>query len=83
MRDSAEVHICGSDAEIIQIRHTGKGYLYYIVDSEGESAVIDALLDSAVYLSLAQQSNTQLYLPTTSDVNLKTEIASVMLFYSW
>ena len=60
MRDSAEVHTCWSDAEIIQIPRTGNDYLSYIVGSEGEAAVIDASLDPAVYLCLAQQRGWQI-----------------------
>lgn len=40
--------------EIIQVRRAGKGCLSYLVLSGGEAAVIDASLDPAVYLSLAQ-----------------------------
>jgi len=51
----ADVPICCSDVEIIQIRRTGKGCLSYLVGSDGEAAVIDPSLDPAVYLDLAQQ----------------------------
>ncbi len=53
--NSAEVQVPNSDARIIQVRRTGKGCLSYIVGSDDEAAVIDAALQSQVYLSLASE----------------------------
>jgi glyoxylase-like metal-dependent hydrolase (beta-lactamase superfamily II) len=43
-----------SQAQIIQVRRTGKGCLSYIVGSGGIAAVVDASLAPEVYLELAQ-----------------------------
>lgn len=49
----AEVQLPG--ATVLQVRRTGKGCLSYIVGSASEAAVIDASVDAAVYLRLAQE----------------------------
>jgi glyoxylase-like metal-dependent hydrolase (beta-lactamase superfamily II) len=51
--NSAEVPVGGTEAQVIQVRRTGKGCLSYLVGSEGEAGVIDAALDPEVYLHLA------------------------------
>jgi glyoxylase-like metal-dependent hydrolase (beta-lactamase superfamily II)/rhodanese-related sulfurtransferase len=51
--NSAEVPVEGSDAEVVQIRRTGKGCLSYLVGSRGEAAVIDAAVDPEVYAGYA------------------------------
>jgi len=51
----AEVPVAGSDAEVVQVRRTGKGCLSYLVGSGGEAAVIDAALDPEVYMGLARE----------------------------
>jgi glyoxylase-like metal-dependent hydrolase (beta-lactamase superfamily II) len=50
--NAAEVP-CGSTAQIVQVRRTGKGCLSYIIGSAGDAAVIDASLDPSVYRDLA------------------------------
>lgn len=52
--NSADVPLPGSQAQVIQVRRTGKGCLSYLVGSEGVAAVIDAALEPEVYLELAQ-----------------------------
>ena len=44
-----------SDCGVVQVRRTGKGCLSYIVESEGEAVVIDASVDSDVYLRLLHE----------------------------
>ncbi len=53
--NTAEVNLPGSEAEIVQIRRTGKGCLSYLVGSGGEVAVIDASVDPEVYVGLAEE----------------------------
>jgi glyoxylase-like metal-dependent hydrolase (beta-lactamase superfamily II)/rhodanese-related sulfurtransferase len=52
--NSAELHVDGTEARVIQVRRTGKGCLSYLVGSDGKAAVIDAALDPEVYLHLAE-----------------------------
>ena len=40
---------------VVQVRRTGKGCLSYLLGSRSEALVIDASLDPAVYLRLADQ----------------------------
>ena len=49
----ARTDLPGVEAEVIQIRRTGKGCLSYLIGSEGEAAVIDPSLDAQVYLEQA------------------------------
>ena len=53
--NTAEVSVAGTEALVIQVRRTGKGCLSYLIGSGGEAAVIDASLDSEVYVELAAQ----------------------------
>jgi glyoxylase-like metal-dependent hydrolase (beta-lactamase superfamily II) len=53
--NTAEVHVAGTEVQVIQVRRTGKGCLSYIIGSGGEAAVIDASLDPEVYVELAEQ----------------------------
>jgi glyoxylase-like metal-dependent hydrolase (beta-lactamase superfamily II)/rhodanese-related sulfurtransferase len=53
--NTADVSVPGSAARVIQVRRTGKGCLSYLIGADGEAAVIDAALDPAIYLDLAQQ----------------------------
>jgi glyoxylase-like metal-dependent hydrolase (beta-lactamase superfamily II) len=53
--NSAEVPLPESEAQIIQVRRTGKGCLSYLIGSEGEALVIDAALEPKVYLELARR----------------------------
>jgi glyoxylase-like metal-dependent hydrolase (beta-lactamase superfamily II)/rhodanese-related sulfurtransferase len=53
--NTANVSVPGSAARVIQVRRTGKGCLSYLIGVDGEAAVIDAALDPAIYLDLAQQ----------------------------
>ena len=55
--NSAEVPLTGSQAQVIQIRRTGKGCLSYMIGSHGVAAVIDAGVDPQVYLDLAKAHN--------------------------
>jgi glyoxylase-like metal-dependent hydrolase (beta-lactamase superfamily II)/rhodanese-related sulfurtransferase len=52
--NTAEVPVSGNTAKVIQFRRVGKGCLSYLIGSEKEAAVIDASLDSEVYLKVAQ-----------------------------
>ena len=49
----APVPIAGANAEVLQVRRTGKGCLSYLVGSAGKAAVIDPSVDPRVYLELA------------------------------
>jgi glyoxylase-like metal-dependent hydrolase (beta-lactamase superfamily II) len=42
------------DAEVVQVRRTGKGCLSYLIGSGGEAIVVDASVDPEVYLDLAE-----------------------------
>jgi glyoxylase-like metal-dependent hydrolase (beta-lactamase superfamily II) len=53
--NTAEVSVAGIEAQVIQIRRTGKGCLSYLVGSGEEATVIDASLDPEVYVELAAQ----------------------------
>jgi glyoxylase-like metal-dependent hydrolase (beta-lactamase superfamily II)/rhodanese-related sulfurtransferase len=50
----AEVPFTVSDAQLLQIRRTGKGCLSYILGSAGSAAVVDASLEPSVYANLAE-----------------------------
>jgi glyoxylase-like metal-dependent hydrolase (beta-lactamase superfamily II)/rhodanese-related sulfurtransferase len=52
--NTAEIPLPSSSAEVIQLRRVGKGCLSYLIASQGEAAVIDASLQSEVYLDLAK-----------------------------
>ena len=47
--NAADVPVQGSEAEVVQVRRTGKGCLSYLIGSGGEAAVIDAAVDPEVY----------------------------------
>jgi len=51
--NTAEASVAGTDARVIQVRRTGKGCLSYLIGADKEAAVIDASLDPAVYVRLA------------------------------
>jgi glyoxylase-like metal-dependent hydrolase (beta-lactamase superfamily II) len=53
--NAAEVPVERSQARIFQMRRTGKGCLSYVVGSDGEAFVIDAALEPAVYVELAEK----------------------------
>lgn len=53
--NSAEVPVTGSQAQVIQVRRTGKGCLSYLIGSRDSAAVIDAALEPEIYLDLAQR----------------------------
>ncbi|MBI1879330.1 MAG: MBL fold metallo-hydrolase, partial [Chloroflexi bacterium] len=53
--NSAEVSLVRSEAKIVQVRRTGKGCLSYLIGSQGNAAVIDAALESEIYLNLARR----------------------------
>jgi len=54
--NTAEVPVPGSAARVIQVRRTGKGCLSYVIGSGDEAHVIDASVDSEVYLQLAAEN---------------------------
>ncbi|MCK6623901.1 MAG: MBL fold metallo-hydrolase [Anaerolineae bacterium] len=53
--NNAEVPVPGSQAQVIQVRRTGKGCLSYLIGSQDSAAVIDAALEPEIYLDLAQR----------------------------
>jgi glyoxylase-like metal-dependent hydrolase (beta-lactamase superfamily II) len=53
--NTAELEVQGTEAEVVQVRRTGKGCLSYLVGSGGEAAVVDAAVDPEVYLGLAEE----------------------------
>jgi glyoxylase-like metal-dependent hydrolase (beta-lactamase superfamily II) len=52
--NTAVVPLPNSQAEIIQVRRTGKGCLSYVVGSNGEAAVIDPSVEAGIYMDLAR-----------------------------
>jgi glyoxylase-like metal-dependent hydrolase (beta-lactamase superfamily II) len=50
--NTAEVPVPETEARVVQVRRAGKGCLSYIVGSGGEAVVIDAALETEVYLRL-------------------------------
>jgi glyoxylase-like metal-dependent hydrolase (beta-lactamase superfamily II) len=44
-----------SQAQVIQVRRTGKGCLSYLIGSQGSAAVIDAALEPEIYLELVRR----------------------------
>lgn len=54
--DSAEMSL-GDDMILLQVRRLAKGCLSYIIGSEDEAVVIDASLDSEVYIKLAEEKD--------------------------
>jgi glyoxylase-like metal-dependent hydrolase (beta-lactamase superfamily II) len=55
--NTAEVPVPVPNAEVVQVRRTGKGCLSYFVGSDGEAIVVDASVDPEVYLWLAESRN--------------------------
>lgn len=53
--NTAEIAVPGSGATVVQVRRTGKGCLSYLIGSDGVAAAVDAALDPAVYVELAEQ----------------------------
>ena len=56
----AEVPVPNSPVHIVQVRRTGKGCLSYLIGAGDEAIVIDASLDSQVYLDLAKRHGWQI-----------------------
>src|SRR6266700_1188577 len=56
----AEVPVPGGTLHILQVRRTGKGCLSYLLGAGEEAIVIDASLDSQVYLYLAKRHGWQI-----------------------
>lgn len=52
--NAADVAVPGTQANVVQVRRTGKGCLSYLIGSAGEAAVIDPSVDPAIYPQLAQ-----------------------------
>jgi glyoxylase-like metal-dependent hydrolase (beta-lactamase superfamily II) len=55
--NTAGVEVPGTDAEVVQVRRTGKGCLSYLIGSGGEAIVVDASVDPEVYLDLAEEKD--------------------------
>jgi rhodanese-related sulfurtransferase len=53
--NTAELLLPNSAAHVVQVRRTGKGCLSYLIGADGEAAVIDAALETAIYQQLAEQ----------------------------
>jgi glyoxylase-like metal-dependent hydrolase (beta-lactamase superfamily II) len=53
--NAADVRLADPSVHVIQVRRTGKGCLSYIVESDGEAAVIDPSVAPDVYLSAARR----------------------------
>lgn len=51
----AEIRLGLPEAELIQVRRTGKGCLSYLLLSQGEALVIDPCVDPQVYLATAEK----------------------------
>jgi glyoxylase-like metal-dependent hydrolase (beta-lactamase superfamily II)/rhodanese-related sulfurtransferase len=52
--NTAPVILPGTAAEVVQVRRTGKGCLAYLIGAAGEAVILDAALDAAIYVELAQ-----------------------------
>jgi glyoxylase-like metal-dependent hydrolase (beta-lactamase superfamily II) len=52
--NTAEASLAQTNAQVVQVRRTGKGCLSYIIGSAGKAAVIDASLPPEVYFEIAQ-----------------------------
>jgi glyoxylase-like metal-dependent hydrolase (beta-lactamase superfamily II)/rhodanese-related sulfurtransferase len=53
--NTADVPVPGSEANVVQVRRTGKGCLSYVVGSGGEAAVIDASVQPEIHLRVAEE----------------------------
>ena len=53
--NTAKVSVAGAEAQVVQVRRTGKGCLSYLVGSGEEAAVIDPAVDPEVYAELAEE----------------------------
>lgn len=53
--NTAEISVPAGTARVLQIRRTGKGCLSYLIAAGEQAVVIDASLDPAVYLHIAQE----------------------------
>jgi glyoxylase-like metal-dependent hydrolase (beta-lactamase superfamily II)/rhodanese-related sulfurtransferase len=58
--NTAEIPLEDHTVRVIQIRRTGKGCLSYLIGAGSEAFVIDASLDSQVYLDLARSYGWQI-----------------------
>ncbi len=58
--NTAEIQVPQDAARIVQVRRTGKGCLSYLIGAGDEAVVIDASLDSQVYLDLAKRHGWQI-----------------------
>lgn len=58
--NAAEIRFAEADAQVAQIRRTGKGCLSYLVGSEGEALAIDPSLAPEVYESVARKKGWQI-----------------------
>ena len=58
--NSAEVPGTGDTVHVLQVRRTGKGCLSYLLGIRIEAIVIDASLDSQIYLDLAKRNGWQI-----------------------
>ncbi len=58
--NTAEVSVAGEAVHVVQVRRTGKGCLSYLIGAKNEAMVIDASLDSQVYIDLASKSGWQI-----------------------
>ena len=56
----AEVPVTNGNLHVLQVRRTGKGCLSYLISAGEEAIVIDASLDSDVYLDLAKRYGWQI-----------------------
>jgi glyoxylase-like metal-dependent hydrolase (beta-lactamase superfamily II) len=52
--NAADISVPGSGTKVVQVRRTGKGCLSYLVGSGSEAAIIDAAVDPAVYIEVAE-----------------------------
>jgi glyoxylase-like metal-dependent hydrolase (beta-lactamase superfamily II) len=58
--NTAEVPVAGDTVHVVQVRRTGKGCLSYLIGARDEAIVIDASLDSQVYLDMAKRHGWQI-----------------------
>ncbi len=58
--NSAEMPVPDGTVRLLQVRRTGKGCLSYVIGAGEEAMVIDASLDSQVYLNLAKRHGWQI-----------------------
>ena len=67
--NTARVSVPRAEAQVVQVRRTGKGCLSYVVGSNDEALVVDASVAPEVYLKLAEERGWQITLVLDTHVH--------------